>query len=193
MAQFPLTPYFTLMVILLFTPMNHFNPISLASSQAQATNETQRLENICTKTLESYECFLCIKADTSRDTNDTPDLIHSLLHCMYSETNLAHINADLLSQNSSIPSLKAVLSQCSSLLFDASNSAVDAMTKMESNQYARAWDCAKTARRSVIRCAKVFLSNGNVTAPAPVVGPMVHAKRLYDSMHVLFQLIVCQN
>uniref|UniRef100_A0A803KRG0 Pectinesterase inhibitor domain-containing protein n=1 Tax=Chenopodium quinoa TaxID=63459 RepID=A0A803KRG0_CHEQI len=194
MAQFSLShlSHFTLLLaFLLITLLNHLSFIKPAVA-SPSTNETEQIQTICSKTLEPYECFDCLSADTSRDSNDFSELIHSLLYCMYSEANYAHVNADLLSQNVSDPSLKNALTHCSSLLFDAANHAVDAMISMESHKNLQAWNYSKTAGRSVFECVKVFLveSSNNLTIPSLVLGNMIHAKRLYDSMHVLFQLIL---
>ncbi|KNA23211.1 hypothetical protein SOVF_026870 [Spinacia oleracea] len=184
--------YSTLFVaILLIILLHYFGRIEpLVASLSTNDHETRRIRNICSETLEPFECFKCITADPSRDSNDTPELIHSLLYCLYSEANGAHVNADLLSQNATIPILKNKLSRCSSLLFDAANLAVDAMSSMESNKYVQAWDFSKTARRSIFGCAKQFLGETNPTIPSSVLQHMIPAKHLYDSMHILFQLIV---
>lgn len=153
-------------------------------------NQTRLIEKVCSETLEPSQCFECITSDPTRDFDDTPEFIHSLLFCMYSEATHAHVNADLISENATIPSLKSSLSECSRLLFRAANLAVDGMMSIESKKYFQAWNYSKIARRCVFRCANVFRENDNFTIPSSVLGHMIHAKLLYDSAHVLFGLIV---
>lgn len=169
-------------------PLNSFSLLRPVASLSN--DEARRIKEICRETLEPYECYQCITSDRSREFYDTPALIHSLLFCLYSETTYAHVNADLLSQNATIPSLKMSLSQCSSVLFHAANLAVDAMLSIESRNYVQAWNTAKAARRSFFGCAKVFIADNNLTIPSAVLGHMIRAKHLYDSMHIMFQLIV---
>lgn len=108
------------------------------------------------------------------------------MFCMYSEATHAHVNADLLSQNTTDPTLKSALLQCSSWLFDAANRTTDAWVSIEGKMYQQAWDQAKDAKQLLSKCEEVFSGS----FPSSVLEHWVPAERLFNDADALFPLIV---
>lgn len=168
----------------------------LESNQTRAAilpdqKATKLITKTCTESLEPQICSQCLTSEHTRQFDNIPGFIHSLLMCMRPQVQLAHDKANnLASQKSTSPSLKRTLSICSSALNDAVSEVEHALVTLDLSHYTDAWNDAMAARRMWFRCALEFHGNADFTIPSPLLSPMVNANRLFDASYGLFVLIV---
>lgn len=156
----------------------------------EADDDKTIVQKICTQTLEPDACLNCISADTSRGSSNVTELTYSVLFCMYSQATYAHNCADLLFQNTAAINLKKSYQVCKDVLFSASNTLWDALTKMEVSDYKDAHMSARIARLDLFRCVFAIRKYANERVPSELLSYMVQSKRLFDVAEFMFLLII---
>lgn len=157
------------------------------------SNRTVLIQKLCSQTLELDSCTTCVLSDRSRGLDEFPDLIHSVLYCMYSQAVNGHDHADGLVNSSSPGPFRMALSTCSGVLFAASNTLWDAITMMEKEDYYGAFGDMKKARWSLVSCCNAFGKVADVAVPGTLLDDMTAMKRLFDVAHEFFRQIIKIN
>ncbi|WRX10401.1 Pectinesterase inhibitor domain - like 7 [Theobroma cacao] len=161
----------------------------LSSKPVEAEDDKTLVRKICSQTLEPNVCLNCISADTGRGTSNITDLTYSVLFCMYSQAIYAHQCADHLFQNTAAVQLKKSFQVCKDVLFSASNTLWDGLTKLEVSDYKNAHLSAGIAHLDLFQCVFAFRRYANVPIPSVLLNYMVQTKRLFDVAQFMFLLI----
>ncbi|KAI3410287.1 Protein kinase domain-containing protein [Psidium guajava] len=179
---------FTTFCLLLFSLQ-----LSRRSSALATAGAVSLIQNLCSQTLEVDACKNCVSSDP---TDDIPELIYSVLFCMYTQAVYGHVHADEISRAATSAGVKRALRVCRDTLFAASNDLSDALSMVEGSEYRDAFVNMKKSRWSLISCALAFRSfaTGDGDAiPALLINDMVLMKRLFDVGHYFFRLIIKIN
>ncbi|KAE8663692.1 Detected protein of unknown function [Hibiscus syriacus] len=163
--------------------------LSASKSTVEADGDKTIITKLCDETLEPEVCLNCVLSDTSRETSNVSDMTHSILFCMYSQTTYAHATADHLFQTTAAVVLKEVFRVCKDVMFSASNTLWDGLTKMEASDYKKAHVSVRLAHADLFQCDFAFMKHGKVLIPSELLNYMVEAKRLFDVAQIMFLLL----
>ncbi|KAF8406766.1 hypothetical protein HHK36_008858 [Tetracentron sinense] len=148
------------------------------------------IQKVCSQTLEPAVCIDCINSDTSRVTDDIPELTHSIVFCAWSEAVFAQEDAEQLAQNTTEPKLKEALQACDALLFSVQNDLGDALMQLEARDYDNVMISLTDARIDVFDSVNQFGYGIDILIPPKLLDGMVRVKHLNDVAAVLLNLLL---